>query len=50
MDGQFKVRKSFKYGSVSDPKRMTAGNIVSAAKFDEKLIKKWIELKLIEMV
>ena len=50
MDGKFKVLKSFNYGSVSDPKKMTAGNIMSAEKFTEKQVKKWLELKWIEMV
>jgi hypothetical protein len=50
VDGQFKVLKSFRYGNVSDPKRMIAGNTVSAAKFSEKQINQWIKLKWVEMV
>jgi hypothetical protein len=49
-EGQFKVLKSFNYGSVSNPKRMIAGNTVSAAKFSEKQIKQWVCLKWIEMI
>ena len=50
VEGQFKVLKSFRYGSVSDPKRMIAGNTMSAANFSERQIKQWIGLKWIEMV
>jgi hypothetical protein len=45
-----KILRSFNYGSVSDPKRMTAGNIVDMSSFSEANIKKWIELKWIELV
>jgi hypothetical protein len=45
-----KILKSFNYGDVSDPQRMTAGNIVDMSKFSESQIKKWRELKWIEVV
>jgi hypothetical protein len=45
-----KILKGFKYGSVSDPQKMTAGNIVDMSSFSESNIKKWIELKWIEIV
>ncbi|MBN1234538.1 MAG: hypothetical protein JW999_00635 [Methanotrichaceae archaeon] len=45
-----KILKSFSYGSVSDPQKLTAGNIMDMSKFSEKKIKKWIELKWIEIV
>jgi len=45
-----KILKGFKYGSVSDPQKMTAGNIVDMSSFSESNVKKWIELKWIEVV
>ena len=45
-----KILKSFNYGDVSDPQRMIAGNIVDMSNFSDSKIKKWIELKWIEVV
>ena len=50
MEGKFKTLKSFNYGSVSNPKKLTAGNIMSAEKFSEKQINQWLKLGWIEMI
>jgi hypothetical protein len=46
---KIKILKNFRYGSVSDPERMIAGNTVDMDVPEERL-KKWLEMKWVELV
>ena len=46
---KLKILKSFMVGSVSDPKRMIAGNTVECDASPER-IEKWIEMGWVEKV
>ena len=46
----YKVLKGFSYGSVSDPKKVTKGNLQEFHDVDEKRIEKWIKLGWIKKV
>ncbi|MCK9570251.1 hypothetical protein M0R72_15000 [Candidatus Pacearchaeota archaeon] len=50
---KLKILKSFNFGSVSDPQRMTAGNIVESSTIDgatDEMIEKWIGLRWVAPV
>lgn len=50
---KLKILKSFRVGSVSDPQRMIAGNVVESDTIDEATqdrIEKWIEMGWVEKV
>ena len=46
---RLRILKSFKYGSISDPQKMIAGNTVEM-EVNEKRLAKWIEIKWVEVV
>ncbi len=50
---KLKILKSFNYGSVSDPKHMTAGNIVESSTIDgatEEMVEEWIAMRWVEVI
>ena len=50
---KLKIIKNFRVGSVSDPKRMIAGNTIVAETCDEatpERIAKWVEMGWVEVV
>jgi len=50
---KLKILKSFNFGSVSDPQRMTKGNIVESSTIDganDEMIEKWIAMRWVEVV
>lgn len=47
---QFKVIKDFNYGSISDPQRMIAGNIMDCKDFDIGDLRQWKALGWIEVI
>ena len=46
---KLKILKNFRVGSISDPERMIAGNVVDVA-VSEKRLEKWIEMRWVEKV
>ena len=44
-----KILKSFSYGSISDPTKMVAGNIVSMDVKPDRL-KKWVEMRWVKVM
>ena len=46
---KLKTLKNFRVGSVSDPKRMIAGNVVDVDESPER-IAKWVEMGWVEVV
>ena len=46
---RLKILKNFRYGSISDPQRMIAGNTVEMD-VAEKRLAKWLEMKWVEKV
>ena len=46
---RLRILKDFRYGSISDPDRMIAGNVVDVA-VSEKRLEKWIEMRWVEKV
>ena len=47
---RFKVLQDFKYGDVSDPYEMIAGNIMDCKDFSKNDLKQWMGLGWIEKV
>lgn len=46
---KLKILKDFRYGSISDPERMIAGNVVDID-VPEKRLAKWLEMGWVEVV
>ena len=46
---KLKILKDFRYGSISDPERMIAGNVVDVDESPER-IAKWVEMGGVEVV
>ena len=46
---KLKILKDFRYGSISDPERMIAGNVVDVDESPER-IAKWVEMGWVEVV
>ena len=46
---RLKILKDFRYGSISDPDRMIAGNVVEMD-VAEKRLAKWLEMRWVEVV
>lgn len=48
---QIKILKDFRYGSISDPKRMTKGNIQNVPDgVSDRTLAKWVEMHWVEVV
>ena len=50
---KLKILKNFRVGSISDPKRMVAGNVVDVSDMVEatpERIAKWVEMGWVEVV
>jgi hypothetical protein len=51
MAEQIEVLKDFRYGSISDPQRMTKGNIQNVPDgVSDRTLAKWIEMRWVRMV